>query len=361
MATPSSDALVRFPEPANGAVRLYGGDGSPYSNKVLAVLRFRRIPYRWLSYTSPESKGTKDPPGPTLLPKVLFPDDEVMNDSTFLIKEFERRYHGRSVLPCGALGFLSALAEDYFDEWMTKAMFHYRWTYDIETAGFGIAFSASNAADMKTIEAFGRNFAERQTTRLRAVVGSNEVTAPVIEESFCRFCKLLEAHIHAGHTFLFGSRPSAADFALFGQLHPMIALDPETSRRVFAASRTVWFWYHSLKDLSGLSLRDGPEGWFDPEHLPPTLVAILVDMGRLYAPFMTANAQAVAAGKEVQCYLDQGNVPWRQASFKYQAKCVGWLREHWSSLPQEDRRKVEPLLNTAGFVEMLGLTGPSKL
>ena len=30
----------------------------------------------------------------------------------------------------------------------------------------------------------------------------------------------------------------------------MITLDPETSRRVFEISRSVWFWYNSIKDMS---------------------------------------------------------------------------------------------------------------
>merc|ERR1712216_374541 len=146
---------------------------------------------------------------------------------------------------------------------------------------------------------------------LREVVGSNEVTGPVIEQSFVRL----------------GTRPCAADFALFGQLHPMISLDIETSRKVFTASRTVFFWYHMMKDLSGLSLKDEKAGWFEPRNLPPTLIAILAELGRLYAPFMLANAESVAKGeKNLDCVLDGGKVPWTQASFKYQAKCLGWLR-----------------------------------
>ena len=43
----------------------------------------------------------------------------------------------------------------------------------------------------------------------------------------------------------------------------MIALDPQTSQRVLAASRTTWFWYHSMKDLSGRSLANDEAGWLD--------------------------------------------------------------------------------------------------
>jgi len=181
----------------------------------------------------------------------------------------------------------------------------------------------------------------------------NELTGPVIERSFERVCTLLEAHLHAGHDFLLGSRPSAADFALFGQLHPMIALDVETSRKVFAASRSVFFWYHSLKDLSGFSIQDEADGWFEPAALPPTLIALLGEVGRLYVPFLIANAHAVAAGqKQFECKLDGGGVTWQQASFKYQAKCLGWLREQYAALPRNDREAVDKALGETGCLQL---------
>lgn len=359
MANPMAKFVPnRFQEPTGeGVLRLCGGDGSPYSNKMLALMKYRRIPFRWLGMASPEAAGTPDAPGPVLAPKLLFPDNTVMNDSTFIIKELEKRYpNGRTVIPPSpALGFLAAIFEDYCDEWVTKAMFHFRWTYDIETAGFGIGtMPVSFAAPIQAIRTNGKGFGDRQVARLRDVVGSNETTGPVIEQSFERLLKLLEEHLHAGHAFLFGSRPSAADFALFGQLHPMISLDPETSRKVFSYSRSAWFWYHSMKELSGVSLKDENAGWFDPSSLPPTLKALMAEVGRLYAPFMLANAEAVQRGQaDFECRLDDGKVLWRQASFKYQAKCLGWLREHYVSLPIPERQVVDSVLAGTGCAAML--------
>lgn len=225
------------------------------------------------------------------------------------------------------LAFLSSLLEDYGDEWVTKAMFHYRWTYDIEDAGFGIGTGTGFGAGIETVNKFGATFGARQVSR-KGIVGSNEQTGPHIEESFERLCGLLGDHFEAGYEYLFGGRPSAADFSIYGQLHPMIALDPATSQKVLAASRTTWFWYHSMKDLSGRSIADENAGWLDMDQpLPPTLAAIFQEAGRMYAPFMVANAAAVAAGEKVlDCQLDAGEVHWVQPSFGYQAKCL--VRPH---------------------------------
>ncbi len=58
-------------------------------------------------------------------------------DSTPLIRRFEETFKGRAVVPSDpVIEFIDYLLEDYADEWLTKAMFHYRWHYkpDIERA-----------------------------------------------------------------------------------------------------------------------------------------------------------------------------------------------------------------------------------
>lgn len=248
-------------------------------------------------------------------------------------------------------GFYVLCWRIFCDEWVTKAMYHYRWVYDAETASYGIGTavcptSPDAASNLATL------VRERQVSRL-AMVGSNRTTGAVIEQSFVRMLERVAAHLDAGFPFLFGSRPSAADFALYGQLHPMTLIDPSVSAKVFSASRRVWFWVHSMRDLSGLSLQDDAGGWLlqegSLEAIPPTLRALLVEVGRLYVPFMLANAEAVASGrKEVRATLDAGTVQWEQPSFKYQAKCLAWLREHYGKLSSEDRAWVDGALSGTG-------------
>lgn len=109
-------------------VSLSGAPGSPYSRKMLAVLRYRRIPYRlfW------PGREPADYPSPKvrLLPTFYLPGEDgvlaAVTDSTPLIHRFERDYSARPLRPASpALAFLDSLLEDYGDEWLTKAMFHY--------------------------------------------------------------------------------------------------------------------------------------------------------------------------------------------------------------------------------------------
>merc|ERR1740121_814363 len=168
-------------------------------------------------------------------------------------------------------------------------MFHYRWTHDAEVAAYGIGVSRA-PADVKLQQMLTTMIGERQISRL-AVVGSNKDTGSVIEEAFARFLRLLAAHLDAGYEFLLGSRPSAADFALYGQLSPMVVLDLNVSRQIYTYSRRAWFWVQAMRDLSGRSVKEEGLGWIQQERLPPTLHALLAELGRLYAPFMVANAK----------------------------------------------------------------------
>ena len=215
-------------------LKIVGAPGSPYSRKLRAVLRYRRIPHRWVVRGSHADLDT--PPTPVaLLPVLEFPgadgaEDEAGIDSTPLIRRLETMHFGRAVIPADpVLAFVSALLEDYGDEWLTKAMFHYRWVYpaDIDkSARILPLWRGTNRPDAE-IAKLSKMFAERQIERLW-VVGSNETTGPVIEASYERLLGILDAHL-TEHLFVLGGRPSAADFAIFGQLTQLAGFDPTSA------------------------------------------------------------------------------------------------------------------------------------
>ena len=100
--------------------RLIGLNPSPYSVKMRAVLRYRRLPMIWDTRSDPREIARKHGL-PPVIPVLVMPDSTVMNDSTPLIHELERRHPGdRSVLPPDpGQAFLAALIEDMADEWLT--------------------------------------------------------------------------------------------------------------------------------------------------------------------------------------------------------------------------------------------------
>jgi glutathione S-transferase len=330
-------------------IALSGAPGSPYTRKMLAYLRYRRIPYRFLSTPDAERQGLPRPKV-QLLPTFYLPGAdgalEAVTDSTPLIRRLETDGAGRPVLPADpALAVIDALLEDYADEWLTKAMFHYRWTYqaDIDKAAITLPAWRNWSIPDAVLKGLAASIAERQIGRL-GVVGSNAVTGPVIEASYRRYLTALEAHL-TGQPFLLGARPASADFAAFGQLTQLAQFDPTPMALAQLLAPRVCAWVAVVEDLSGLEPEDAD--WISLEAQPKTLHTLLAEVGRVYAPVMTANAQALRDGaSEVVCEVD--GAPWRQTPFPYQAKCLGWLRQAHADLSAADRARVDAVLDGTG-------------
>jgi glutathione S-transferase len=331
------------------SIPLMGAPGSPYTRKMLAMLRYRRIPYRLLISGSEEAE--RMPAAKVaLLPTFYFADEtgalEAVVDSTPIIRTLEQMFLERSVIPTDpALAFIDYLIEDYGDEWLTKAMFHYRWYYpaDIERAGDILPRWRGLTASDEEIAPTSAFIRERQISRLY-VVGSNDTTAPVIEASYRRFLELFSAHMRHG-PFVLGSRPGAADFALFGQLTQLTAFDPTPMALTLEVAPQVYAWTSVMEDLSGLEPTE--DHWHSREALPNTLGELLTEVGRVYVPALLANARAVDSGLDaVQTTID--GQPWTQRPFPYQAKCLQWLRQERARLDHEDRAFVDGLLEGTG-------------
>jgi glutathione S-transferase len=335
-------------------VALSGAPGSPYTRKMLAVLRYRRIPYRYLIVSNPalaELPRAKVP----LLPTFYLPGAdgalEAVTDSTPLIRRFEREHGDRSLIPGdAALAFLDSLVEDYADEWLTKAMFHYRWAYaaDIAKASAILPCWRGLSVPDADLAERGRAVAERQIGRLR-YVGSNAVTGPIIEASYRRFLEAFEAHLRV-MPYLMGRRPGASDFATYGQLTQLAEFDPTPAALTLSVAPRVTAWVGMMEDQSGVE----PSGtdWIDAANPPPTFKAILREIGRVYTPVMLANARAVATGAaEVAAEVD--GQAWSQQPFPYQAKCLKALRDAHAALAPDARRIVDAALDGTGCEALL--------
>lgn len=332
-----------------------GAPGSPYTRKMRALLRYRRIPYIQIQQMSKEARALPQPKVP-LLPTFYLPDASgavvPVTDSTPLIRRFEREFSGRSVLPPDpVVEFLDQLIEDYADEWLTKCMFHYRWYHaaDVEKAGHVLPHWSRIDCTDEQIAPVQKMISERQVSRL-GVVGSNDVTAPVIEASYRRFLRTFDAHLQTSRC-LFGPRPSAADFAIAGQLTCLALFDPTPAAVTLEESPRICAWVEWFEDLSGIEVDDAD--WIDRDGVSPTLRALLGEVGRVHAPFLIANGEALARGAE-QVDTEIDGQKWVQKPFPYQGKCLRWLREAHGALAPADRGAVDAILAGTGCEVLFG-------
>ena len=330
-------------------VTLKGAYSSPYTLKMRAVLRYRRIPYRWVLRGS-EWDDLPDADVP-VIPVLGFHGDDgsvdVMVDSSPQIARLEQEYDGRSLVPIDpALAFIDFLLEDFADEWVTKAMYHYRWTYapDIEKAGLLLPLDQDLHAADDRLQRAHDFIIDRQVSR-RPLVGSTDANLPIIEGSYERLLDILQALL-AEQPFVFGNRPGRTDFALSGQLTPMTWWDPTPMGIAVERAPRAINWIQRMDDLGWWPVA-GDDGWSDVDGLSHPVQQLVREAGSTYAPFMLANAEAIAAGAdEVVCEIL--GTEYRQAPFKYQAKCLTWLREAYEALDARSRSVVDGLLVGTG-------------
>src|SRR5271166_945349 len=328
--------------------RVHGVEISPYSVKVRAYFRYKGIPHRWiprsLDAEGEYQKYVKLP----LVPLVVTPQNEGIQDSTPIIEHVEALHPEPSIHPADPVArFISVLLEEFGDEWGNKWMFHYRWAREADqlSGALRIARSMMPTVDDAQLANGIAMVRERMVNRV-SFVGSNPVTAPQIEDSFRDSLAILEPHF-ASRAYMFGQRPAFADFALWGQLYNAWT-DPTPGAIIDAAAPNLLAWIHRM-------LWPKAEGDFEPwSSLAPTLTPLLErQVGMLFMPWTLANAQAIASSRE-EFTVELAGKAWTQKPQKYHAKSLAALRGKYAALP--DKSAIDAVLQQVGCLAALRAT-----
>jgi glutathione S-transferase len=339
--------------------RLFGSVGSPYALKLRSLLRFRRIPFDWMpasldwipegldheplcARASAEIAGVKPP----VVPVLWFPQDgSYQNDSTPVAYELERRHAERPAVPSDpALALCSHLLEDMADEWGVKIAFLYRWGHEEDAAYKSriVTGELVGAAHPRSaLEKCASHFARRQQSRM-PLVGANLENQPLIDASFGLILEAFD-RLPESSTFLFGEQPTLADFGWYGQV-ASLATDPTPWRMMRERAPSVFAWLQLMEDASGVPAA--------PAKATPAARALLAVAGKVYLPFLAANAQAIESGRE-RFSLEALGHSYEQGVFRYQHKCLKWLREEFASLAPAERARAKALLEPAGCMGRL--------
>ena len=303
--------------------RILGGPGSPYSLKLRAALRYRRIPHDWIVPTGYlAERGELKDAGKGMIPVLNLPDGRYWADSTPMILALEDMHPGeRSLLPEDpAQQFIARLIEDFADEWLVLPMFDYRWDAEVDQDFCARRQMAGWLGAMPAAEfdAVIERFRKRQTSVL-ARMGDRTINRPLLRATYREVLAAIEAQVEA-ERFLFGGRPSIADIGLFGQLS-QCAIDPTASAIMRREAVRTFQWVQDLDDASGI------EGeWRDPASPPgPGVAQLLALIGAVFLPYMVANAAAVQAGEPVVRLTVRG-MPLEMRANAYRADCLGWLK-----------------------------------
>jgi glutathione S-transferase len=327
--------------------RIFGAEMSPYSVKVRSYFRYKAIPYQWILRNADSQAEYEKHARMPIIPLVVTPEGRAIQDSTPIIDAMEKLYPEPSIHPDDAVaGFISALIEEFGDEWGNKWMFHYRWARDVDqiSSAGRIARMRGPKASEQEHEAFASKVRARMADRVW-FVGSNAVTAPQIEAGFLEMLVLLDNHL-ADRPYLFGGRPAFGDFGLWGQIYQMWR-DPTAGALIEGGAPHVLDWVHRMLWPKA---EGAFEGW---STLKPTLIPILTrQIGAQFMPWTCANEKALADAKE-EFSVTLGDEIWTQKPQKYHARSLGMLRARYAAVA--DKAALDPVLEAAGC--LAGLHG----
>jgi glutathione S-transferase len=313
---------------------ILGGPGSPYSHKVRAVFRYRRIPHVWrvpqggFTGSGALGAGTElETAGKRMVPVVRYPDGSYHADSTPLIYDLETRHAGRSVIPSDpGHAFLAHLIEDMADEWLPLPMFYFRWTDDQQWCGDRQMIGWSGAIDDEALATLAKQFLDRQVAQLAPL---RAAPREQMLERYQRVLGVLERQFKES-LFLFGSRPSIAEFGLYGQL-TQYAVDPFVLGVMQREAVRVYQWVHVMDDASGYEGDWAGSG----EELSEGVRGLLEIAADYHLPLLEAMGESgKPRGIEKR-------------------KCLLWLKQELAALEADARSRIEPLLRSSGCWEPL--------
>ncbi|MFA5990209.1 MAG: glutathione S-transferase N-terminal domain-containing protein [Sphingomonas sp.] len=273
--------------------RLFGMPGSLYTAKARAYLRKQQLDMVEMPVGDPAFQPILKQIGRFIMPVVVMPGGEVVQDSTAIIDHIEAIGAARrSAYPQTPVHHLVSLIIELFGgEGLLRPAMHYRWNFDAENIAFlrhDFVAALNPKADKVTGDA---TFAMASTLMRKAGAsfGVNEATIPTIESSYAELLALLDAHFSTT-PYLLGGRPTIGDYGLIGPLFAHLGRDPAPARQMQAGARAVFRWTERMNApdalLDGLC-RD--EALFADDAVPDTLMALLRYIAVDYLPELTAH------------------------------------------------------------------------
>ncbi|MFA5940859.1 MAG: glutathione S-transferase family protein [Sinimarinibacterium sp.] len=329
----------------------YLSDVSYFSGKLEAALRAKRIDYARVNIT-PDLLLREVLPntGWMKVPALRRDDGLWLCDTTPLLRWLDGEHPQRALIPADPYrAFLSALIEDYCDEWQWRSAMFWRWAW-VDNARY-LGSRLGRELSQGTVHpawAMGLYFRLRQQRLFLRGDGVRRDNFDAIAALYPQALGWLETLLE-GRRFLLGARPSLVDIAWFGPMFRHFAQDPRPAALMAERAPRVWAWVARVWNA-------GNEEWADTaldDFGDATWNPILADIGAAYLPYLHDNAAALAAG-EACVTGTYGGIRYPDLPvIRYRARCLNTLQSAYTGLADEVRSAVDARLAGSGIVESL--------
>ena len=347
---------------------LIGAEASQFSGKARSFLRWKGVDFAEKPATPEVYRDIIEPRiGYSVIPILLTPDGQAIQDTADIIDHVERFVPGTSVYPSGPVQKLaSLLLELYADEWLVIPAQHYRWSYNEAWIVEELGRTAAPAASREEQTRIGQVIAAPVRDSLPRL-GVSEDTISGIEAHYEGFLADYSAHLR-NMPFVLGDRPSLGDFALFGPLYASLYRDPNSGERMRRLAPVVADWVERM-----LVARAGSESLVADDEIPPTLLPILKRQMAEQLPVLAASANvlkewALAQPKGARIKRSLGMQEFTIGGRRGERNVISFslwrlqrVQDHYRTLSGPAREKADRLLNAVGGQGLADLLLPMRL
>lgn len=320
--------------PSDTPLVVYGTTASYFTGKLEAYLRCKGIAYRLEPFSESNLRRAARHTGVMQVPQVECADGSWLVDTTLIIQHFERLRPEPAVTPRDpALAFVSALIEDYADEWLWRPAMHFRWSYP-ETARLMSAWLAEHVDRPAPQWLKRRYWRRRQFGTFVAGDGVTPRTRAAVEASYLETLSALEP-VFGTRPFVLGERPTEADFGLFGPLFRHFFCDPAPARIMRERAPAVQEWVARMWNLQPRRIAAAPL----PDRVAGDLGPLLAAIAEIYLPYLDATAAAYGRGEPRVRYEVRGTA-FDEPTKPYRVWCRDRLRDAFIALPPPARAVV---------------------
>ncbi|MEE3330757.1 MAG: glutathione S-transferase family protein [Myxococcota bacterium] len=357
-----------------GVHTLYGSPLSLYSGKPRSYLIKNGLPYREITPTTAHYEQKVLPRARRRsVPTLETSDGVVIRDGAAIVDYFESRAGHPATPESPRQRILSRLLDVIGMVGLLRPAMHYRWSFPEENEAFlrahfetmaphGVAPDMYADVAMKTMREWTSDF---------GVVFDSMAG---VEARYAALIQLLDRHF-ARWPYLFGGRPSIADFSLIAPFYGHLGRDPKPLALMQREGVHLFRWVERMnrpEPDSGEFVDGGivkPVGGFASEdEVPESLEEVLRQLAIDFVPETLAAAEHINAWIESQDELPPGTIAKRGlglAHFEVEGKLLAGLaqpyrfyllnrvHEDFDAMPVKDQSRVEQLLERCNLLPIL--------
>ncbi len=329
--------------------RIWQNEASPFSYKLMSYMNYKGIPFKAI-HANVDASMQLIPKlvGQSIVPVVLTPNEEVLQDSTPIIEWFEQRFTDNAVIPDDErLALLMWLLEDFADEYMPRIHMHTRWGNEQNklTVSHRIARDLCYAKFDIAFKDLAAMMAARQPNFDKHLGLHSDVRANM-DEQILDLLAILEEHF-IDNQFLLGFKPSLADFALYGSLYVHLYSDPNSKTTMEVNGPRTCQWLHTMRDFGDTRGCVGQTEfgeWINlDDGVPASLNKLLAFTAKTYVPFAKACAQASKA-KDKTFEAEVYGVTATFSTHHYRAWSFEQVQRRYAALSDDNKNFVDNIL-----------------